>query len=313
MGDQKDPELTSSQKHNKITATCRTTTHETDGTYKKRPSTTKDIKKKRGVVLQYKSEETSLLKGTQKISHALGPRAKAVIGQEPGPDLPAGLGGCPGKVGGGCGSPWGRRHWWQQYLETFYSMNTAAGGCHLDSLAPRPGHTQQPVGTSAGMSQAKQLTGQGQSPMHQQTSCLKTSSTHSHIQTASKMAHPSYTNQWVDTGPSLQVAFTSLQTSLTHQGANTGCKKLQSAACGPSLPQQAIDPTLGPAGHWPYPLAGQRKLRDTPDPIPNCGRNHTPPPPPQKKTCERSSRIPGLQEPALPASNQALTSGPGFT
>ena len=36
--------------------------------------------------------ETPLLEGAHKVSCALGPRAKAVNSQEPGPDLPAGLG-----------------------------------------------------------------------------------------------------------------------------------------------------------------------------------------------------------------------------
>lgn len=33
------------------------------------------------------------------------------------------------------------------------------------------------------------------------------------------------------------------------------------------------DLTLGPGGPWPYPLAGQYKLQDTPDPTPNCVKN----------------------------------------
>lgn len=43
--------------------------------------------------------KTSLSQDTHKISHAPGPRAKAIISQEPGPDLLAGLGGSPGEVG----------------------------------------------------------------------------------------------------------------------------------------------------------------------------------------------------------------------
>ena len=43
--------------------------------------------------------ETSLLNGTHKISHAPGPRARAVISWEPGPDPPAGPGECPGEAG----------------------------------------------------------------------------------------------------------------------------------------------------------------------------------------------------------------------
>ena len=39
-------------------------------------------------------------------------------------------------------------------------------------LIPRPGPTQQPIGFSAGMSQAKQPTGWECSPSHQQTGCL---------------------------------------------------------------------------------------------------------------------------------------------
>ena len=39
-------------------------------------------------------------------------------------------------------------------------------------LTPRPGPTQQPVGSSAGTPQHKQATGWGNGPAHQQTGCL---------------------------------------------------------------------------------------------------------------------------------------------
>ena len=48
-------------------------------------------------------------------------------------------------------------------------------------LTPRPGPTQQPAGSSAGTSQAKQSIGLEHSTMHQQTGCLKSSWVHRHI------------------------------------------------------------------------------------------------------------------------------------
>ena len=47
--------------------------------------------------------------------------------------------------------------------------------CHIGSSLPRPGPTQKPMGASAGMPQAKQLTGQEHGLTHQQTGCLKSS------------------------------------------------------------------------------------------------------------------------------------------
>ena len=54
--------------------------------------------------------ETPFLEGTRKVSCTPGPREKADTSQEPGPDLPAGLGGSPGEAEGGCGSLWGQGH-----------------------------------------------------------------------------------------------------------------------------------------------------------------------------------------------------------
>ena len=49
--------------------------------------------------------ETRLLEGTHKVVCTSGPREGAVIPWETEPDLPASVGGYPGEVGGGCGSP----------------------------------------------------------------------------------------------------------------------------------------------------------------------------------------------------------------
>ena len=117
---------------------------------------------------------------------------------------------------------------------------------------------------------------------------------------------PSSTHQWVGLSPSLQEACTSLTISLTHQGTDTRSKKT-------TIPQCRLDPTPGPAEAWPSPLAGQCKLLDTTDPIPNCIRK----PPPRTNDLKRVLGSLGhanrLQEPALPASSPALTPGSGFT
>ena len=68
--------------------------------------------------------ETLLLKGTENFTHS-GTQGKAVIWQEPGSDLPVGLG------GGGCDgtSPWRCGHWW-----LLYCLDTSAGRCHCRIL-----------------------------------------------------------------------------------------------------------------------------------------------------------------------------------
>lgn len=96
------------------------------------------------------------------------------------------------------------------------------------------------------------------------------------------------------------------------------------------------DLTLGPGGPWPYPLAGQYKLQDTPDPTPNCVKN--PPqivwnklwdpwalPPDSRNTsaCQESGTNPrkrhhppvgrqqsqSLQDPTLPTTEAVLAPG----
>ena len=115
--------------------------------------------------------EASLLRGTCKISQALGPKAEAVIWKEPGSDLHADLGEFPGEAGGNWSSStdtdtgsihFGELilwcgHWcWQV---TFWNPPSS-----LLASGPSPVLTHQPVGTSTGMSHAKQLTRQGNSP-----------------------------------------------------------------------------------------------------------------------------------------------------
>ena len=107
-------------------------------------------------------------------------------------------------------------------------------------FSPRPGPTQQPVGSSAGTPQAKQPTGWEHSPIHQETGCLKSSWAYScplnrPLDTAlpNRQTRPSCTHQWGGTSPSHQEACTRLLDSLIHQGADSRSKKnYNPAACG---------------------------------------------------------------------------------
>ena len=58
--------------------------------------------------------------------YTLETKAKAVISLEPGPDLPGGWswGRSSKEVGGGCGSLWGKGHWWQRYWGVFIRMSS---------------------------------------------------------------------------------------------------------------------------------------------------------------------------------------------
>ena len=69
--------------------------------------------------------ETSLLNGTHKISHAPGPRARAVISQEPGPDPPVGE--YPGEAG------WRYRG----HLAAAHPEDTDTGGRHVGEHSNR--------------------------------------------------------------------------------------------------------------------------------------------------------------------------------
>ena len=76
--------------------------------------------------------------------------------------------------------------------------------------------------------------------------------------------------------------------------------------CIRSLPTSRPDPALGPAGLWPCPLAGQHKLWNTLDPIPNCIRNWPPAtsdPSPALGPLDPTTR---LQVLALPTSRPAF-------
>ena len=60
MAEKKDPELTSSQEHTKITTNCQTTTDENAWTYQKRYSVSKD--KEETTVRWYKGGTSSVIK-----------------------------------------------------------------------------------------------------------------------------------------------------------------------------------------------------------------------------------------------------------
>ena len=75
----------------------------------------------------------------------------------------------------------GHGRWWQRYQVVFICELLLEADILLGSLAPRPGPTQQHVGSSARMPQAKQPTGWEHNPTLQQTGCLKTSWAHSHL------------------------------------------------------------------------------------------------------------------------------------
>ena len=106
------------------------------------------------------------------------PRKKGTICQEPdqgGQTYLLVLESLPVSQGGGRGLPQGLTQWRQAYWGAFKHMNGAVRGCHLGLSAPRPGPTQQIVGASAGMPQAKKINWMGRWPTHQQTAFVKTS------------------------------------------------------------------------------------------------------------------------------------------
>lgn len=147
---------------------------------------------------------------------------------------------------------------------------------------PRPGPTQQPTGTSAEMSQAKQLTGCEYSPTLPQTHCRKNFGAHRGLWTQTPCPPESQDSALFTSvqeqsqnppgpgpGPALREAGPCLWSSLTLQGADTT-----------TIPQPADQPAhrksdsaLEPAGPWSCPTAVQHKLQDTPDPKSNCVRN----------------------------------------
>ena len=68
--------------------------------------------------------EIPLLKGSYKISHALGLRAEAAVWKEPRLEPPADLGKPPIEAGGNWSSPWGHRHWGQPFLGACSTTST---------------------------------------------------------------------------------------------------------------------------------------------------------------------------------------------
>ena len=93
--------------------------------------------------------EIPLLKGAHKISHTPGTRAEAVIWKEPKSDSSVDLGESAKEAASNWSSPWRHRHWQAPFWNPPSSW-----------LAPGPSLTHQPVHTSTGTPQAKQLAGQ---------------------------------------------------------------------------------------------------------------------------------------------------------
>ena len=243
--------------------------------------------------------ETSLIKGTHKISCALGHRAKVLIWEESGPDLCVGLGESPREVRGGYSSSWGHRHWQQPYWELVLQHEHAAGSCLIGLLAPRSGPTQQPISTSARTPQVRQLTEWGHST-HQQApkDFLSPLDILLHTALPTRGPRPNSTHQW--SGPTLSPRKPSLASrpASPTRGQTPDRGKPQSRSLGPKTAYSRLDPNL--VGHWPCPLAGQHKLYENPDPIPNYVRKS--PSPPQRSNM--SSGIPG------PCSQTLGTSSP---
>ena len=72
--------------------------------------------------------ETPLLEGTQRFqAHWEGPRGKSSDFIRAWPNLPAGLRGSSGDVGGGCGSLQGQKHLWWMYLGALIGKSNPGG------------------------------------------------------------------------------------------------------------------------------------------------------------------------------------------
>ena len=91
----------------------------------------------------------------------------AVTTQKTEPDLPTNVGGSPAEAGGGCDSLWGQGHWEQKFWEVLLGVNHP----HPPESAISP--SEEPLGSSPGSPQVKQLTGRELSPTHQPISGLK--------------------------------------------------------------------------------------------------------------------------------------------
>lgn len=112
--------------------------------------------------------------------------------------------------------------------------------------------------------------------------------------------------------PTIRKPALSSRLALPTRGQTPDRRKPQSGSLGPRL-HSRLHPNLGPAGHWPCPLADQYKLCDDYDLIPNYARNR-PSPPQRSNMCSGpQSPMARLQDLTLSASSLALTLGPCFT
>ena len=103
---------------------------------------------------------------------------------------------------------------------------------------PSPAMTQQSIAASAGMPQAKQITGHGHSPTHQQTGCLKIPGAHSCPWTWS------YSPESPGHSPIYQYAGTIPRNPRTLQPEMLGhCSTHQWAGTSPRIPSTPVPPT----------------------------------------------------------------------
>ena len=118
-----------------------------------------------------------------------------------------------------------------------------SGGAHSGECSPMWTHCRQVswvLGTETWSHpatrnpQARQSTGWEHSPTHQHTGFPDFLSPQPPLDRALLTGgpRPGSIHQWADAGPSLLEAYTSLSTSLTHQGADTRSRKTDLVACG---------------------------------------------------------------------------------
>ena len=151
-------------------------------------------------------------------------QGKAVTPQEPGPDLPVGLGGSPGEAGVDCGSLWGQGRWWWRPRGIFISVSSPGGRHFGTETWPHPTTCRLHCGDAS--SQTTNRVGTHHHPSADRLPKVILSPQPS-LNTPLDMAlptrgkRPSSTHQWAGTSPSHQEACTNPWTNLTHQGADT--------------------------------------------------------------------------------------------
>ena len=192
------------------------------------------------------------------------------------------------------------------------------------TVEPRPGPTQQPVGVSAGLPRANQLTGEWQP--HSLAHRLPTSflspqpPLHTPLDQALPTRSPAPTSicQW--TGPSPALA---ARPALLTRGQTPHQRKPQSCN-GMSPHKREARPYPGISRSLALPTSRATQALRHPRPTPNCVSNRSPvtrprnwvsPSPASNPTTAQGSLSPitKLQDPALPTSRPALNPALGFS